>query len=67
MAKRNISEEINSVTFPDRKEYEIFEKLILSGTEQDTEEAFLMIKKKTEAKRRRKVQIERTKEGEILW
>ena len=63
MAKRNISEEINSITFPDRKEYEIFEKLILSGNESSLQEAFKMLKIKTEAKKRRRVQIIR---GETL-
>lgn len=65
MAKRNIKEEFNSITFPDKKEYRKFEELILSDNPKDYQEAFLMLKTKTEAKKRRKVQIERTKEQEV--
>lgn len=59
MAKRNISEEFKSVTFPDKKEYEIFEELGLSNNEESLKEAYKMLKTKTEAKRRKTVQRNR--------
>lgn len=65
MAKRNISEEFKSVTFPDKKEYERFEELILSGTVLSEGKAYKMLKIKTEAKKRRKDQIQRCKPQEV--
>lgn len=63
MAKRNISEEFNSVTFPVSGEYLLFEALVLSGNPKDYQEAFKMLKTKTEAKRRRKSQRDQSRTG----